>query len=309
MKIIQSLWTKPFFSDQKRLEKTRVYYNLSAKYLCQMGVELELYTDAIGAELFGSEHFYNKIHNILNQIDHFDTRLWSVAKIYALLRAQSDEIVHIDGDIFIRKPDFFKKILADHWDLLVQSQEVSDFYYDFYDKSLDVFREICNRNGAQEEIFHRNLLKHYNYTYNVGVMGFRKYEVLKNFAQTYFKMANFLDSSRVAIDQYNASKDHRYWTRTVKVDINCIIEQVQFHFFSKYYNLHVKEVLPLYSWPDIGWQFFQHVNLDFGYEHLAGLFKYDESLNADAFFEKAKKELYDGSLINKYLNYNPKIER
>lgn len=296
MKIIQSLWTKPY--SDKKLEKTKTFYELSSKLLYDAGLEVDLYTDQAGLKLFSSSKYYKNIYPILNNIDYFSEHLWSVAKIFSMLQV-NEPLVHIDGDIFFRNPSFIKNILAKDWDALVQSQEITEHWYYFYDKSLDIFNSLFKF----ENPFLANILKQYNYTYNVGVFGFKDFAVFKAYATMFFKLANNLNQNVESIQKYNNLKDSRPWVRGAKVNINCIIEQVQFTFFAKYHNLYVKELLPLDTWDDFEWQFFQNFNHNFGYEHLAGPEKYEDT----ELYEKILKEIasnsYQEEEKSKWKNY------
>ena len=271
MKIIQSFWTKPKLSKE-HLEKTKAFYKLSALYLSKNNFEVELFTDKLGAEILKDISSYSKIHVVLDEINYFSEHLWSAAKIYSMLRIRGP-VIHIDGDVFIKKPNFLTKILNENWDVLVQSQEISEHWYYQYDKSLDIFNSLCQF----ENIFQANTLKQYNYTYNLGVFGFRDEQKLKIYASIFFKLANYLNRNIQIIEKYQRLKDNRPWVRGAKVDINCIIEQVQLTFFANYYNLYVKEIMPQSEWSDFEWQFFQNVNEEIGYEHLAGKEKYQET--------------------------------
>ena len=285
MKIIQSLWTKPY-KDKKILEKTKAYYDLSAKCLKESGLDIDLYTDELGKELFSDSKNYKNIYVKLNNIDYFSTSLWSVAKIFSMLQAE-EPCVHVDGDVFFRKPNFFKKIMEQNWDVLVQSQEITEHWYYFYDKSLDIFNSLFK---FENKLF-CNILRQYNYTYNVGVLGFKDLQVFKAYASMFFKLANNLNQNLDLVKKYEDLKDGRPWVRGAKVNINCIIEQVQLTFFVNYYNLYAKELLPLNTWSDFEWQYFQNFNYDFGYEHLAGPEKYED----EKIYKKILSEMHDQS--------------
>lgn len=281
MKFIQSLWTKPY-TDKRVLEKTKVYYDLSAKYLKAGGIEIDLYTDDFGKSLFSDSENYKNIYVKLNNLEKYSTSLWSVAKIFSMLQV-GEPSIHIDGDIFFRKPNFFKKIIESDWDILVQSQEITEHWYYFYDKSLDIFNSLFKF----ENQFFCNILRQYNYTYNAGVLGFKNFGVFKTYASMFFKLANNLNQNLDLVEKYKSLKDERPWVRGAKVNINCIIEQVQLTFFANYYNLYAKELLPLNTWSDFEWQYFQNFNDDFGYEHLAGPEKYED----EKIYKKIENEL------------------
>lgn len=275
MKIIQSLWTKPYKSKEN-LEKTKAFYELSSKYLKQAGFEVDLYTDALGAELFNKSKNYKNIYTNLNKIDHINPELWSCAKIFSMLEVNEPSL-HIDGDVFIKKPEIFKKIIESDWDVIVQAQEISEHWYYFYDKSIEIFNTIFKFDTdllANNNNLH-NKLKQYNYTYNCGLLGFKEFKTFKEYAAVFFKIADFLNKNIDLVKKYESLKDRRAWVRGAKVNINCIIEQVQLVFFVNYYNLYVKEFIPIYKWNDFKWQYFQNFSEELGYEHFAGAEKFE----------------------------------
>jgi hypothetical protein len=298
MKIIQSLWTKGM-SDEV-LQKNKTYYSLSSKFLKSAGYPVELYTDSKGAEIFDATCFYDKIHKDLDKINFFSKDLWSGAKITSLIYAKGPA-VHVDGDVFFRNKSFLKSLIESDWDILVQSQELSEHYYYNYEKSIEIFTTICEF----KDPWIATALRYYNYTHNCGVLGFKNFQTTQNYAKVYFDLFNILNTNQDIIEKYKSLKDYRPWVRSAKVDINCIIEQVQLTFFANFYNLRVKEAVPIYNWSDPRWQYVQNFQEAFGYEHLAGQAKftddefykkYLEELNGER--EMTKKDIEMGNLSN-----------
>src|SRR5690606_6540607 len=64
--------------------------------------EVELYTDDYGKKLLIDKLKlpYNRVVLALNDLDSYDTFLWTIGKIYTYM-LQQDPFIHVDSDIFI----------------------------------------------------------------------------------------------------------------------------------------------------------------------------------------------------------------
>jgi hypothetical protein len=110
MKIIQSLWSKPL--KEKITEEnyagwpSKTYYLMSWALSClqlkKYYSDVHLYTDKAGYQLLIEEIGipYDKVFISLNEIDHYDTDLWALGKIYTY-QLQKEPFLHIDGDIYL----------------------------------------------------------------------------------------------------------------------------------------------------------------------------------------------------------------
>lgn len=290
-KIIQSFWTKPFTEgvlyglnddqiNSDALKKTIEFYKTGAKIFKSMGYPVTLYTDKIGSNLMGSETKYDEIKTDLEILNQKSSPiLWSSAKILALYKAHKQEsdkrIVHVDHDIFFENTKFIQEKIESDWDILVQSKETSKHYEIFYQKSLDTFCDLFSINPAKQV-----LLKNYNYTYNCGFLGFKNIEHTNLFKNQFFSLHNHILENKSCLDAYlNLKKLHSPYKmqKGVKVNINCILEQVQIVEFSNTHNLHVKEIIPIYLWNLGNNQSTCNVYQEIGYEHLSGPRKYTDN--------------------------------
>ena len=181
----------------------------------------------------------------------------------------------MDHDIFFENPKFIKEKIESDWDVLVQSKEISKHYEVFYQKSIEAFCDLFLINPEKQI-----LLKNYNYTYNCGFLGFKNIKDTLLFKDKFFSLHNHLLKNQKALDTYiNLKKfyaPYRYH-KGVKVNINCILEQVQITEFSNTHNLYVKEIIPIYLWNLGNNQSICNVSQEIGYEHLSGPRKYTDN--------------------------------
>jgi len=291
IKIIQSFWPKPFTegilhglnNDQiksKALEKTIEYYKIGAKMFKSMGYKVVLYTDELGKNLIGSETKYDEIKTDLEILNEKGSPiLWTSAKILALYKAHKEEsdkkVIHVDHDIFFENSKFIKEKIESDWDILVQSKEILKYYEVFYQKSIDTFCDLFFISPQRQA-----LLKNYNYTYNCGFLGFKNIEHTNLFKNQFFSLHNHILENKSCLDAYlNLKKLHSLYKmqKGVKVNINCILEQVQIAEFSNTHNLYVKEIIPIYLWELGNNQSHCNICPKIEYEHLSGPNKYIEN--------------------------------
>ena len=107
LRIFHTLWTKPL--KEERTPVTLLCYAISFHYAKQMGAEVVLHTDSLGAEML-SFLPYDEVYIDLDDIPDNITRFWAYGKLYATKQEPLGS-VHIDGDVFLRDPqlaDYFK---------------------------------------------------------------------------------------------------------------------------------------------------------------------------------------------------------
>ncbi|MEM6718720.1 MAG: DUF6734 family protein [Bacteroidota bacterium] len=112
MKIVHSLWTKPF---KKALHEKQPNYGgwpsksflymswaLSCLQFRKFYDNVELVTDAAGYELLIEKLKlpYTNVQVVLDAINHYPEKLWAAGKLYAY-QLQDTPFVHADGDVFI----------------------------------------------------------------------------------------------------------------------------------------------------------------------------------------------------------------
>lgn len=184
VKLIHSFSTRPLFINtyqvpsSTRIVGNIIYYALSVAYALRSGAEIELHTDTLGSRLLGDIP-YNDVHLTLDSLpSDLCPRFWAAGKMWAL-EASGPGVIHIDGDVFLKKSSLLDKISETPWDFVCQNYESGDWYKSeigVYKKHQNLLNEI----GLKLESWGG---------YNTGVMGFRDPELQKRFIDGYKKLA------------------------------------------------------------------------------------------------------------------------
>ena len=174
LRIFHTLWTKPL--KEERTPVTLLCYAISFHYAKQMGAEVVLHADTLGAEML-SFIPYDEVIIDLDNIPNRITRFWAYGKLYATKREPLGS-VHIDGDVFLKNPSLAEYFSANH-DLLTQSEEGDDWRTDYtYELSQAAI-------GLEELPNGMNLF--YPKSYNCGVVQINNAELKKKYLDTYFR--------------------------------------------------------------------------------------------------------------------------
>ena len=174
IRIFHTLWTKPL--KEERTPVTLLCYAISFHYAKQMGAEVALHTDTLGAEML-SFIPYDEVIIDLDNIPERITRFWAYGKLYATKQEPLGS-VHIDGDVFLKNPSLAEYFCANH-DLLTQSEEGDNWRTDYtYELSQAAIGIKDIPNGL--DLF-------YPRSYNCGVVQFNNAELKKKYLDTYFK--------------------------------------------------------------------------------------------------------------------------
>ena len=184
IRIFHTLWTKPL--KEERTTVTLLCYAISFHYAKQMGAEVVLRTDSLGAEML-SFLPYDEVYIDLDDIPDNITRFWAYGKLYATQREPLGS-VHIDGDVFLKNPQLANYFKTDY-DLIVQSEEGDDWRTDYtYELSQYAIGIEDLPNGMH---------LHYPKSYNCGVVQLNNAELKKRYLDTYFKAVklSLLDST------------------------------------------------------------------------------------------------------------------
>lgn len=318
MKIIYSFWTKPFFEKKEdgfysngwhgpikpttqalndALNRNAKYYHTSAKCARKIGYKIELYTDNKGAELIGNANFFDNINTELEDLKDEAASLWSVAKIFSLKRALEKEdnpVVHIDSDIFFHNGNLINEKINSNWDIFVQSKEYAKCFEECYERDLSFFLNVFFQLYPPiEENAYNFLKKYFQYSYNCGFLGFKNKDIasryFNNYYEIYKKISNpsflkiYFDECLSMAHYINNRKNSLFSPqKSRKLNINCILEQIQLVNFSNYHNLYTKELIPINEW-DSNQLYEGRVksNQKLGYMHFCGNNKYykDEIYN------------------------------
>ncbi len=174
LRIFHTLWTKPL--KEERTPVTLLCYAISFHYAKQMGAEVVLHTDTLGAKML-SFLPYDEVYIDLDDIPDNITRFWAYGKLYATKQEPLGS-VHIDGDVFLKNPMLAEYFSADH-DLLTQSEEGDDWRTDYtYELSQAAIGIDDLPNGVS--LF-------YPKSYNCGVVQINNADLKKKYLDTYFK--------------------------------------------------------------------------------------------------------------------------
>ena len=122
-RFVHSFWTSPAMLTANG-DRTKAVYDMwvfamSAWHIRNNGYEIVLHTDAYGEQVFGDIP-YNNIYRTLDKID-VDTAFWAASKMVAQA-AEPLGSIHVDGDVFIKKPDILKKLTTLDYDLLIEKK-------------------------------------------------------------------------------------------------------------------------------------------------------------------------------------------
>lgn len=261
MKIVQSFWTKPFLETNSTLVDGRLnggwphrivnYYSwaLSCLQLRKYYDSVELVTDEIGKEIL-IDHLklpYTNTVVALNDIDHYDSGLWALGKLYTY-SLQKDHFLHVDGDIFIWNA-FEKEIFEAR--LAVQNLESNQ---------QDEYTEMWKRFLVMPDYFD-NIDKLENVPgVSAGIIGGRDIEFLQEYVREAF---SFLEKNMEVI---TGSLLDMHAGR-----VNIICEQVLFYSLAKSRD---RDITCLFSETDIlNLGFFHAAPQNKNYVHCFGQYK------------------------------------
>ena len=134
-RFVHSLSTRPMLIDCYGIDSLRRllvqvwYFSLSVAYLKRLGAPVVLHTDARGAAVLG--HLpYDEIHLTLDDWPAgLHPRFWAAGKFVAL-SAEQAPCIHIDGDVFVKRPEALQRMadMMAEADLLVQSLDPACMY-------------------------------------------------------------------------------------------------------------------------------------------------------------------------------------
>lgn len=259
MRIFQSFWTKPAIDqrwDQSgQLEANIWMYALSAVYAKRLGVTLVLYTDTLGQKLLG--HLpYDRVYTTLNNIPStIPTMIWAYGKFMALKEEPLGSI-HIDGDVFLKKPEIIKEMNFKDYDLIIQNKEWTMVTYTGYEETLARYGELDLKTFQK-----------YDTAYNCGTVGFNNPTLKNTYLDFYFK----------ATDSISRNKALRaYMERDKYFCVDLPLEQHSLAIFAEKYR--VKAVLKWfndeYNVKNGDGGVYKRAE-ELGYQHLIGKEKYN----------------------------------
>jgi len=119
-RFVHSFWCAPAMLNENNDRMKAVYdmwvFAMSALHIKRNGYEIVLHTDALGEEIFGAIP-YDAIYRTLDI--GIDPAFWTASKMTAH-GAEPIGSIHIDGDVFIKKPEILAKIAEGDYDLCIE---------------------------------------------------------------------------------------------------------------------------------------------------------------------------------------------
>jgi len=237
--VVQSLWTKPL-NDNRKLRDTMYICALSLAYAHRSGYKVHMHTDSNGYELL-KNFGYDKIEKTLDSIPaSVPTDLFAAGKFFAMKAEGVIGKVHIDTDVFIKKPILDK------------------FYEDISMDAICQMEEDMPLVDHSERIMHMHILGYppttrpnWQGSMNTGVVGFNN-PVL---AAKYFK--NYFDSLKI----YTADKIEKYKSENGYgcMCFDFVLEQIELSYLSVGYNVYtlLPTKNPCFVADEIGYQHLQ----------------------------------------------------
>ena len=186
-RFVHSFWTKPALGVTANNDRQKVVYDLwvfamSAWHIRNNGHTIVLHTDAVGEELF-SRLPYDNIYRTLDKID-VDKAFWAASKMVAQ-EAEPLGSIHIDGDVFIKKPDILNKIAALGYDLIIERRTNLHCNPSITEKMLPYIKSTL------PEWFDTETTK----AYNTGVTGFNNQALKDRFLRKFWQWSKLLTSA------------------------------------------------------------------------------------------------------------------
>jgi hypothetical protein len=262
MKIVQSFWSgnKKDINNNYGWDKAKynwVSWILSCNQLIKFYDKVELYTDDFGYDILITKLKlpYTKVHVILNELDHYHSDLWAIAKIkvYSL---QDEPFMHVDGDVFI-------------WDKFPDNFINSNLFAQNLENTTDYYRKMWNGISSELEYIPNEMLAFHNgetnLCANMGVIGGSDIEFFKLYAEKSFEFVN---------------RNLEVWDKINLFNFNIFFEQELFYELSV---LKSKPITFLFDeiWGDnayIGFGDFHQVPHKRTYLHLLGVFKRNQNI-------------------------------
>lgn len=242
--IVQTFWTKPM--DDNNFDINLDLAKISLFYLHKNGYKVHMYTDSKGIK-FLQDYGYDKLTLDLDNIpEDIPTCMFAYPKIIALEKEELGTI-HIDLDVFIKKPclDIFfknKKI-----DVILQCKEEGYLY--FY----EVVKQNIEKVGVSKDLC-------VDYTKygpnNVGIIGFNNKELKEQYIKKY--------------------KSCSQYYKKFKIDmIDLFFEQINISYLIKNYNYNVFYLLGNTNYLKDYIKINKLAN-KIGYQHLQGGWKHSK---------------------------------
>lgn len=217
--VIQSLWTKPI-KDKTKFRDTMYICALSLAYAHRSGYKVHMHTDSKGYELlkgFGYEGLYKTLDDIPDSVP---TDMFAAGKFYAMKADGITGKVHIDVDVFLKKPG------------------VIDMFYE--NKGIDAIcqqEEDISKIDHSDKIFHLHILGYpettrpnWNGSMNTGIIGFNNEDLAKRYFDNYFEALKIYKADK--LQAYKKKNGYDYLL------FDFVLEQIQLSYMSLGHNVY-----------------------------------------------------------------------
>lgn len=245
--IIQSFWTKPV-KDKDKLGQLLYIAGLSLTYAHKNGYKINMHTDSYGYELL-KNFGYDNLYKTLDEIpDTVPIELFAAGKFYAMKAEGITGKIHIDFDVFIKKPHLLDRFYEDKTiDVIAQQEENYEESFQFYGDIINTMHIIGYPSTTRPN---------WKGIINVGVIGFNNEELANKYFNNYFN----------ALNMYNQNDFNKYKgeNRNLNLSFDFILEQTNLSYYSLGYNVYI--LVPSNN-PSI-------VADQIGYQHLQGGIKW-----------------------------------
>jgi hypothetical protein len=245
----------------------------------KIGAKIVLHTDCEGQDLLGWLP-YDEIHLTLEN-SSFDPTFWASGKI----KAQEVEplgSIHIDWDVFIKRPSTIDVKRFAQCDLIVQSVEENVF---LYVENLKIVGHLL------EEKLCKNLDMDRSSAYNCGLIGFNNAMLKKRYIEGYYDMYHSI------ISNPSYPSYHKMIVESERLCLDLVLEQYWLRSIAIFENATAYVLLP----EAMEQQEAEHIH----YTHVIGESKYD--LEIQSRIKEMLAEL-DESLYNQCLDISNRSE-
>lgn len=240
-----------------------ITFTLSALYAKNSGFEIVLHTDEFGKFLFQHAPYDEIIVDLPEPPE--DTRIFAWCKFVAMANEPIDSI-HIDGDVFLKRPEFKELLSLDGCDIICQNLEEIGIY--------PYHQSSWNKESYawQNCKFPTWMSRKFNKMYNVGIIGFKDEKHRDAYHTLYNEMM----------------EDFKINGKSNDCVPELISEQKLLYDYATHNNLKVKKLLD-------HMHIMKHAR-SIGYQHLLGEAKYKMFDKTKEVLKKLDSDLYDKTL-------------
>ncbi|WP_025741549.1 DUF6734 family protein [Aquimarina pacifica] len=265
VKGIYSLNTHPISNNRwnmgDKFTETIYMTALSILYGCRVFDQIEFYVDARGYE------YLSELPCKVTQVNFDeDQEIWMKSKIYAI-KDQTEPFIHIDTDIFLRKPNQFEfdQVLVERKDNGYHNYRDLISFFDTYCQGFEFWNPTIN------------------YAWSCGVLGFTDLQLRDDFVTAFEVLENILITNQDAYLKFkkNCHNGGGY------LEPSLLLEQ--YNLTSLLTERHIEPRVIIQG--ESHYEQSKYAN-EIGYVHLLGASKY-HTKNVDKIKELLQKEFYD----------------